>query len=143
MGVKRKKTTKIILHCSAEPEGRTSTTVDTITKWHKSRGFSTIGYHYVIYHDGSIHEGRGVDEVGAHTVGENSVSIGICYLGGCDKNMKPKDTRTPEQREAMKKLINKLLVKYNLTPDDLYGHNDFAKKACPSFDVKKYRILFI
>ncbi|MDE6296543.1 MAG: N-acetylmuramoyl-L-alanine amidase, partial [Muribaculaceae bacterium] len=65
-----RKIDKIILHCSATPEGR-MVTVNDIRAWHKARGFRTIGYHYVVYLDGSVHGGRAVEEVGAHCLGEN------------------------------------------------------------------------
>ena len=86
----------IIIHCSATPEGRDYTVAD-ITSWHRQRGFSTIGYHYVIYRDGSIHCGRNIDSVGAHCQGHNTGSIGICYIGGVAADgHTPKDTRTPQ-----------------------------------------------
>ena len=85
---------EIIVHCTATPEGR-EVSVDEITKWHKQRGFTTIGYHYVVYLDGSVHEGRSVDVSGAHCTGHNSHSIGVCYVGGLAKDGKtPKDTRS-------------------------------------------------
>ena len=59
---------EIIIHCSATPEGRNVTTAD-IEAWHKQRGFSEIGYHYVIYLDGSVHIGRNESKVGAHCLG--------------------------------------------------------------------------
>ena len=74
---------EIILHCSATPEGK-DYSVDTIRKWHLQRGFSDIGYHYVIYRDGSIHNGRDVNISGAHCTNHNSKSIGVCYIGGLD-----------------------------------------------------------
>ena len=48
---------EIIVHCSATAEGKDFTVAD-IKKWHLARGFSDIGYHYVIYRDGSINKGR-------------------------------------------------------------------------------------
>ena len=127
--------TKIILHCSATREGQ-DVSVETIRKWHLNRGWSDIGYHYVIYLDGSIHEGRPVNRSGAHTKGYNSKSIGICYAGGLEKDGKtPKDTRTPEQDTALTNLITALLEMYPTAT--LHGHNEFANKACPSFDVQK------
>ena len=127
--------TKIILHCSATREGQ-DVSVETIRKWHLNRGWSDIGYHYVIYLDGSIHEGRPVNRSGAHTKGYNSKSIGICYTGGVEKDGKtPKDTRTPEQDTALTNLITALLEMYPTAT--LHGHNEFANKACPSFDVQK------
>lgn len=126
---------KLIIHCSATPEGR-DVTVDEIRKWHLQRGFNDIGYHYVLYLDGSVHAGRPFEAAGAHCQGYNQNSIGICYVGGCDKNMQPKDTRTAAQKAALFKLIKNLKARYSGVT--VHGHNEFAKKACPSFDVQKW-----
>lgn len=124
---------KIIIHCSATPEGKDFGAAD-IDKWHKERGWECIGYHYVIKLNGAIEEGRSVSYMGAHCKGHNSDSIGICYIGGLDKDHKPKDTRTPEQKEAIKGLCLALFKKYRAAK--LYGHRDFEpKKDCPCFDV--------
>lgn len=123
---------KIIIHCTATPEGR-NVTVEDIDRWHKKRGFNSIGYHYVITLDGKVHDGRDLEIAGAHCKGYNSKSIGICYVGGCDENMKSKDTRTVEQRESLRWLIDLLKKRYpNAT---IHGHNEFAPKDCPCFDV--------
>ena len=128
-----RKINEIIIHCAATREGR-GFTVEDITRWHKARGFATIGYHYVIYRDGSIHEGRPLEQIGAHCVGHNKHSIGICYIGGCASDGKtPKDTRTSEQKEALLSLLRRLKARFpNAT---IHGHRDFAAKACPSFDA--------
>lgn len=136
---------EIIIHCSATPEGE-DYTVDQIRQWHttpkpEGRGWSDIGYHYVIYRDGSIHSGRAESISGAHTTGHNSKSIGICYIGGCPARSvkgwkyKSKDTRTPQQKLALVKLLKELKKKY--PGAKIYGHRDFANKPCPSFDAKK------
>lgn len=135
-----RKINEIIVHCAATREGR-DFTVEDITRWHKARGFATIGYHYVIYRDGSIHEGRPLEQIGAHCVGHNKHSIGICYIGGCASDGKtPKDTRTSEQKEALLSLLRRLKARFpNAT---IHGHRDFAAKACPSFDAfREYRQL--
>lgn len=124
---------EIIIHCTATPEGR-EVTVKEIDSWHKQRGWQGVGYHYVIYLDGSIHPGRDINKVGAHCSGHNKNSIGICYVGGVDKNMKPKDTRTPEQKEALIYLLKELKTRYPNV--GIFGHRDFANKACPCFDAK-------
>lgn len=125
---------KIILHCSATPEGKDFTVAD-IDKWHKARGWQGIGYHYVVYRDGSVHAGRSEDKVGAHTSGHNANSIGVCYIGGVASDSKtPKDTRTNEQKVALRDLVAKLKAKYpNAT---IHGHYEFTAKACPSFKIK-------
>lgn len=126
---------EIIVHCTATPEYRNFTVTD-IRRWHKAQGWSDIGYHYVVYLDGSIHEGRDVNLSGAHTVGHNAHSIGVCYVGGVDTDgSTPKDTRTKEQKEALVSLLKDL---HRLYPTArIYGHRNFANKACPSFDAKK------
>jgi N-acetylmuramoyl-L-alanine amidase len=71
--------------------------------------------------------------VGAHCTGHNARSIGVCYVGGCDKQMRPKDTRTPEQKAALLSLLKHL--KKQFPTATIHGHRDFAAKACPSFDA--------
>lgn len=126
----------LIIHCSATPEGR-DFTVEDIDRCHRQRGFRCIGYHYVIYRDGSIHPGRPVACEGAHCLGHNADSIGICYIGGVDAAGKPKDTRTLRQKKALTLLVSDLCRQYNILRINVYGHNEFAAKSCPCFDVKK------
>ena len=131
----QRKITEIIVHCAATPEGK-DFTVDDITRWHKQRGFRTIGYHHVVYRDGSVHPGRPEGKIGAHCTGHNACSIGVCYIGGVAADGKTaKDTRTPEQRKALLMLLRRLRAKYPNAK--IHGHRDFAAKACPSFDATK------
>lgn len=129
-----RKIDKLIIHCTATPEGR-KTTLEEVTLWHKKRGFRTIGYHFLIHLNGDISTGRPENEIGAHCKGYNSNSIGICYVGGVDSNFKPKDTRTHEQKLALNTLINKLKYKYPMATT--HGHYEFSKKACPSFKIEE------
>ena len=124
---------EIIVHCTATPEGK-EYTVAEIRRWHLARGFSDIGYHYIIHLDGEIETGRDVDISGAHCTGHNAHSIGISYVGGVAKDGKtPKDTRTLDQKAA---LANLLIDLRRLYPNaKIHGHRDFANKACPSFDA--------
>lgn len=130
---------EIIVHCTATPEGE-DFTVDQIRKMHLASGYSDIGYHFIIYRDGSVHAGRSEAVSGAHTEGHNTRSIGVSYVGGCpdrsDKKWmnKGKDTRTAAQKTELVKLLKELKAKYPNAK--IYGHRNFAKKACPSFDAK-------
>lgn len=130
-----RKISKIIVHCSATIEGQDVKT-RTIRDWHVlGNGWDDIGYHYVIELDGSLHTGRDENIIGSHCKGHNSESIGICYVGGLDKNGRPKDTRTDAQKSTMLSLIKRLKAKY---PGAIvYGHNNFSSKACPCFDAKE------
>lgn len=127
--------TAIVVHCAATPEGRHHTAND-IDRWHKQRGWSGIGYNYVIRLDGTIEDGRDVDIVPSHVAGHNKNSIGVVYVGGIDRNtLKPKDTRTPAQKKALLELLKKLRKLYPNA--QILGHRDFpnVKKACPCFDA--------
>lgn len=123
---------KIIVHCTATPEGR-EVNIDEIASWHKAQGYTSVGYHYVIALDGKVMPGRGEHRIGAHCLGHNASSIGVCYVGGLDAKGRPKDTRTPQQREALVKLLLELKRKYPKA--SIHGHNEFANKACPCFDA--------
>lgn len=124
---------QIIIHCSATPEGK-NIGATTIRGWHKERGFTDIGYHYVIRLDGTIEQGRPIEQIGAHCQGHNRNSIGICYIGGLSQKRQPKDTRTIAQRQAMKQLIQELQEQF---PEvTIHGHREFAAKACPCFDIE-------
>lgn len=134
-----RKIKEIILHCTATRAAQKLTVAD-IDRWHRDLGWDCIGYHYVIYQDGSVHEGRPVAMCGAHCKGRNVFSIGVAYVGGVeDDGRTPKDTRTPEQKVALRKLVRELMAKYGLTLDNVYCHNQFAKKACPSFSIDEFK----
>ena len=125
---------EIIVHCSATAEGR-DFTVEDIRRWHKQQGWSDIGYHYVIGRHGEKWTGRDVDVSGAHCEGHNRNSIGVCYIGGLDETgKKAKDTRTLQQKAVMLSLLTELKRLYPQAK--IYGHRDFARKDCPSFDAK-------
>ena len=141
---------KLIVHCAATPEGE-DYSIDTIDQSHKARNFSYyidpdtkqkryIGYHYIILRDGTIVRCRPENVRGCHTSNHNYDSIGVCYIGGCpprtvkDWNKQGKDTRTEEQKASLRMLLKELKARYPNA--EIYGHRDFAAKACPSFDAK-------
>lgn len=141
-GMKKSKRTitEIIVHCTATAEGK-DYTVDDIRQWHtakppQGRGWSDIGYHYVIDRKGHILPGRDVDIIGAHCEGHNAHSIGVVYIGGVSAlNGKPKDTRTLAQKAGLIRCLTELKSLYPQAK--IYGHCDFTKsKPCPCFDAK-------
>lgn len=134
----------IIMHCSATrpnwmANSKTSAKVAEIRRWHvRDRGWSDIGYHFLIDRDGTIAKGRPMERVGSHTQGHNTGTIGICLLGGWDSAATDAfaENYTPQQDATARKLIADLRAQYgNLT---LAGHNNFASKACPGFNVGKW-----
>ena len=126
--------TEIIVHCTATPEGR-EVTKDDLHRWHvKDRGWSDIGYHFLIQLDGTVVPCRPMERDGAHVKNRNKGTVGVSYAGGVDSAGKAKDTRTAAQKAALTKLLIELLEEYP-SIKHISGHRDYAAKACPSFDA--------
>lgn len=128
---------KIIIHCSATPEGRDISAAD-IDRWHRARGFRKIGYHYVVRLDGTLECGRAEHEDGAHCRQQsmNRRSISICYIGGYAPDGKtPRDTRTSAQKTTLLRLISDIRRRHGHLP--VCGHRDIpgVAKACPCFNA--------
>ncbi len=143
-----RKITEIIIHCSDTQEGR-DVTADEIRTWHMvpkekgGPGFRDIGYHEVIRLDGTVEFGRPYADVGAHCEGHNMNSIGICYIGGRkiidnEGNWQWADTRTEAQTDSLRRQLAWHLLKWKLTPACIHGHREYARKACPCFDVRQW-----
>lgn len=78
----------IIIHCTAtKPLAHIN--VNDVRRWHRERGFSDIGYHYLILVDGTVEAGRPLSAIGAHCKGHNAHSVGVCYVGGLNDKGKP------------------------------------------------------
>lgn len=139
----------IVVHCSATKPGM-QVNARVIDGWHRKRGWQGIGYHFVVLEDGTVETGRPLERPGAHCTACNADSVGVCYTGGLDRNGKPADTRTPQQRKAMAELIRKLQERF--PGAEVTGHRDWSPdrngdgtispqefvKACPCFDVKRW-----
>ena len=125
--------TLIIVHCSAVQPDQMSSAAQ-IDTWHRDRGFHLgIGYHYVVRRNGEIEPGRPEWLIGAHCVNHNAHSIGVCYEGGLNIRGQPADTRTAEQKAAMRWLLRQLHRSYPRAL--IVGHHDLnPQKACPCID---------
>lgn len=144
------KVKNIFVHCSASAFGE----VMTLDSWHKERGWSGIGYHYIVLNgrpfpdvkyfpflDGEIQPGRhfdddpifSPDEVGAHVAGRNGDSIGICLIGD--------DSFTDAQLSNAKYLLLSLIDLLSLTIDDVLGHYEDPNthKTCPNMPMQFFR----
>lgn len=130
-----RKIDKIIVHCSATKPTQNIGAAE-IDAWHKKQGWDEIGYHFVIRRSGEIENGRAVEKIGAHCKGHNADSIGICLVGGIDTAGKPENNFTDAQFASLRKLVLELKAKFNILY--IFGHNEFANKACPCFNVKKF-----
>jgi len=135
----RTKTDTIVIHCAATKPSM-NIGAEEIKKWHvDERGWSDIGYHFVITRDGTKELGRGLDLSGAHAKAVNGTSVGICLIGGLSEDNKPENNFTLEQFLTLKDLIKELKMKY---PDakKIIGHYQVepAKPHCPGFNVPEW-----
>ena len=135
--------TEIIVHCAATRphwmEGRTAQEkVAEIRRWHvQENNWADIGYHYIIDRNGEVVTGRPLERAGAHVSGRNATTIGICLIGGhgSTPNDQFADHYTPEQDWALRKLLDDLRERF---PVPVSGHNQYANKACPGFNVPRW-----
>lgn len=136
----------LIIHCTATPEGR-NVFPDEIRRWHTDpvekggRGWKQVGYSDMIMLNGVLvnlvpyNDDDLVDpwEITNGATGTNHQSRHVVYVGGTDKQMRTKDTRTAAQLATLKNYVRTMITKY--PGIKVAGHNQFAKKDCPSFDV--------
>ena len=138
-----RKIDEVIVHCAAtRPEWWSDRSVEEkareVRDWHLGRGFKDIGYHWLIDRDGTVVKGREESATGAHVKGHNSNSIGVCLFGGhgSSKDDTFEEHFTPEQAAALRQLIAEIEQRHTITK--VSGHNEYANKACPGFNVKSW-----
>lgn len=141
-GKARYPVTGIFVHCTATPADwrqadSSQQRVEAIRQMHiKERGWSDIGYHWLIDRNGTILPGRKETVIGAHVAGHNSGTIGISLFGGLTS--KPRDpfrlNFSAQQEVALKDLIED--IKTRTAIRSILGHNQVdSGKACPGFWV--------
>lgn len=115
------------VHCSAS-DLVIHDNIESIRMWHIARGFTDIGYNFVILKNGTICKGRPIEQIPAHIYGHNKNSIGICLTGNL--------IFSKEQFDSLRSLLIELLSEYGLTALDVLPHSAFNKnKTCPNFDL--------
>jgi hypothetical protein len=141
---------EVWVHCSASDYG----CAQVFDEWHKARGWTGIGYQFVISNGrtyegmkdpweslkGSIEAGRRLDddpwleadEAGAHTYGFNGRSIGICLVGNYHFER--------EQLVSLYHLIGELQERLDIPVTRVFGHCEAGDlnpkyattKTCPN-----------
>lgn len=128
---------RIILHHSLTKDSGT-VSWGAIRDYHKSIGWSDIGYHFGIENlrgQTEILIGRMPDKKGAHCAGDNSDSIGICFVGNFDLDPVPAESWNEGIR-----VVKYLMKQFNI--QTIQGHRELnPKKSCPGrlFDMDKFR----
>lgn len=134
--------TRIVLHHSATPDGRTLSTA-AIRRYHiQERGWQDIGYHVVIERVEDAVEGilgRPLGQPGAHAPGANSDSLGVCLVGDFDR-------AAPEHAflRAAARIVAGAALAFAIPLDRIVGHRDVtAGRTCPGhfFSLGTFRAL--
>lgn len=126
----RQRTCRFTLHWQGRmPAGFDLARIDATMAhgWHLERGWSGIGYHYLIKTDSTIERGRPRWALGAHDEGENADSMGICVI--YDKNP------IEGQIDALCGLLADLCEIYGQLPDSpktVDGHRDNEPPETPT-----------
>ena len=131
-------TTKYIcIHCSYTKPSMDFVDAEWLRNIHvNEKGFSDIGYHFVIKRDGVVETGRDLNLIGAHERKINRESIAIVLVGGMDENNNTACNYTSLQIEVLTYLLKDLELVYS--DAKIVGHNEFSDKPCPCFDVQKF-----
>ncbi|MDK2822893.1 MAG: N-acetylmuramoyl-L-alanine amidase [Clostridia bacterium] len=127
----------IVIHHSASPRGFwygqrwRPVDVELIRSWHiYERGWSDIGYHYVVLPDGQVQGGRPLDRIGAHARAgkRNLTAIGICLIGNFQY-----DSVSPPQLMGTMQLVKKLQKEYDIPVEKVELHKEIpgSNTLCP------------
>lgn len=135
--------THIVIHAADTPAEMDIGAAE-IRRWHLERGWSDIGYHYVVRREGVLETGRDLDgdgevldETGAHVLGHNRGTLGICLVGGRGPDGQPDCNFTAAQWASLEALVDYLVGRFPRA--DVCGHRDLdPAKACPCFDVRAW-----
>lgn len=124
------KARRVWLHHTWSPTSaqyRGLSTVQAIQRYHvQERGFSDIGYGFLVAPDGTCFNGRPMNVMGAHVKGHNQ-DIGVACIANFD-------TEDPWQWRGMGQLracVNILLGRMGVGPEAVFFHRDAADKSCP------------
>lgn len=140
--------THIVMHCTATPATSDIGAAD-VDRWHRQRGWSGIGYHFIVRRNGKVEPGRAIEKSGAHVAGFNRNSIGISLAGGvASDGQTPVDNFTDAQFVAARDLVLDLMATYRVPLSNLLGHKEVIKnithgspKACPVFSMERFRTM--
>jgi N-acetylmuramoyl-L-alanine amidase len=130
--------THIVVHYTATFPDQ-PVTREIVDRWHRERGWSGIGYHWLVTRDGVVEAGRPEHVTGAHVANRNTGTIGVCWAGGLDRASGPNvgvKNMTPVQERALVSLLREIKARHPQA--EIVGHKDLAATLCPGFDVRSW-----
>lgn len=110
---------------------KSDATPDDIALLHKARGWSGIGYHFVITSDGMVHYVGDISTARANVLNKNEQVIGITIVGDFTKHL-PTDEQIRSAHDLCKFFIEETPSIPTLNSwSQLVGHKDLQATACP------------
>lgn len=95
----------------------------------EDRGWSDIGYSFVVGSDGYVYEGVGWNTVGTHTRGQNSVGYGVSFIGNYSSVLPSRYSLDLVHRQLVQCAVDKARLVSNFT---LKGHRQMVNyTTCP------------
>lgn len=125
----RRRVERVFLHCSASDADSLASRklVETVRVWHLARGFSDVGYHFLIDKHGEVLAGRSLEKSPAAQKGHNAGTIAIC-VHGLGEFPQP-------MLDACRELCRSINEAWR-GRISFHGHCEVSAKSCPVFDYK-------
>lgn len=113
----------VIHHTGVDTPFRGMSSWETIDKFHRLKGWRTIGYHFGISPEGNLYALRPAKEVGAHCKGHNAHSVGVVLWGDGSK-------ANPAQYITLAKLLVALGKEW-------FFHSELRRTKCPALSKER------
>ena len=106
--------------------GSTRQRLNMVRSAHVGRGWSDIGYHFIVDRAGRVWEGRSLKYQGAHVSGNNEQNIGVMCLGNFELQ-RPSEAQLTSLRDTVRAIrrANSVSERAILT------HKEITPTACP------------
>lgn len=121
---------RVFLHCSASDDDSLvgEELVKIVRDWHRARGFSDVGYHFLIDKQGEVLPGRDPEKTPAAQKGHNDGTVAIC-VHGLEEFPQP---MLGACRELCRSINEAWLGRVTF-----HGHREVSAKSCPVFDYRE------
>ncbi|MCK5622388.1 MAG: N-acetylmuramoyl-L-alanine amidase [Alphaproteobacteria bacterium] len=118
---------RVFLHCSASDDESLSGNrlVEEVCAWHRARGFSDVGYHFLIDKHGDVLPGRDIEKTPAAQKGHNTGTIAV-MVHGLEDFPQPMLNACRDFCGAINEACEGRIT--------FHGHCEVSAKTCPVFD---------
>ncbi|WP_244894036.1 peptidoglycan recognition protein family protein [Planobispora rosea] len=119
---------EFVVHHTAGPKTQTPKQIQAFHMG-PERGWSDVGYNFLVDQHGVVYEGRGWLGVGAHCPGHNRSGIGVAYIGDNNPTDEAKKSIRALYDEACRRAGRKLAKR---------GHGQLYSTSCPGGKLQSW-----